>query len=196
MSALPHCDDLFARYFDRWYSDEDREQRQFQATMPDILQHAGLKGCTQDAASRVIESVQARLSAQFAAMLDAASKDWPLYLEVSGTIDLSWIEAFDRHFNRARIQTVIADSDPEDFSNQYVVLCCQFGVVLSHVLQTARPDIVWSFDWPYWDSTLLHPATGTLIPVFHWAIKKMSEYGVDDGFSGKVAACLNVLDTQ
>lgn len=162
--------------------------------MPDILQVDGLKGCSQDKASRVIESLQKRTTQQFDAMLDSVRKDWPEYLGVSGDIDTGWVDAFDRHFDRRRIAQIIAESDAEEFSNHYVVLCCQFGVVLSYVLRTAKPEMVWSFDWPYWDSALLHPDSGTLIPVFHWAIKKMSEYGVDDGFAAKVNVCLQALD--
>lgn len=37
MPDLEHCDDLFLRYFDRWYSDEDRKRRGFPATKPDMM---------------------------------------------------------------------------------------------------------------------------------------------------------------
>ncbi len=44
---------------------------------------------------------------------------------------------------------------------------------------------------PYCESSLVDPDTGRLIPVFNLAIKKMSDYGVDDGFGDKVKSCGN-----
>jgi len=38
------------------------------------------------------------------------------------------------------------------------------------------------------------PDPQSLIPVFHWAVKKMSGYGWDDGFVQKIDACLKLLD--
>jgi hypothetical protein len=55
---------------------------------------------------------------------------------------------------------------------------------------------VWRLDWPYWDSCLFDPKTGTVIAVFHWAIKKLSEYGVDDGYAAKTKACLQFLEDE
>jgi hypothetical protein len=37
MRDLPHCDDLFLRYFDRWYSNADRKRKRFRATRPDLF---------------------------------------------------------------------------------------------------------------------------------------------------------------
>lgn len=88
----------------------------------------------------------------------------------------------------------IARSHPEDFGGDYVVLCCEFGAVLGHVMRARQPRLFWYLDWPYWESMLLDPQTGTVIPVFHWAIKKMSDYGVDDGFVPKIERCLRILD--
>ncbi len=43
--------------------------------------------------------------------------------------------------------------------------------------------------WPYGESRLPYVPCGAEVAVFHGAIKKMSEYGVDDGFADKVQAC-------
>src|SRR5579864_7652259 len=34
--ALPHCDELFMKYFDRWYDEGDRKRKLHQATCPDV----------------------------------------------------------------------------------------------------------------------------------------------------------------
>jgi hypothetical protein len=196
MRALPHCDDLFLRFFDPWYDDAGRQRRGFKATLPDVLQHDSFIGLTQTQASCVTEKAQHDIVQQIDGMVDAARQDWPTYLPVTGDINLDWIDAFDRHYDRDRIHEVIDRSDPSSFSNDYVVLCCEFGAGLSRVLRDAKPRLVWRLDWPYWDSSLLDPETGTAIAIFHWAIKKMSEYGVDDGFRAKVKACLQFLNEK
>ena len=43
---------------------------------------------------------------------------------------------------------------------------------------------------------MFDPKTGTVIAVFHWAIKKLSEYGVDDGYAAKTKACLQFLEDE
>lgn len=196
MRPSPECDELFLRFFDPWHDDSSRQRRHFKATFPDIYQNDSLLGLTQVEASCVAEESQHHVLERIDAMVDAAQHDWPTYLPVSGEIDLSWIGAFDRHYDRERIHDVIERSDPSKFSNDYLVLCCEFGAALSHVLRTAEPRLAWRLDWPYWDSSLLDPKSGTAIPIFHWAIKKMSEYGVEDGFVAKIKTCLRILREQ
>jgi hypothetical protein len=196
MRELPHCDDLFVKFFDPWYDDAARQRRDFKATFPDISQSDTLIGLTQEEASCVVEEGQQHILEQIKRMIDAVRHDWPRYLAVEGEIDSNWIDAFDRHYDRKRIHAVIERSDASNFGNDYMVLCCEFGAALSHVLRSTEPRLVWRLDWPYWDSSLLDPKTGTRISVFHWAIKKMSEYGVDDGFAAKTNACLRILSEQ
>jgi len=196
MITLPQCDDLFLKFFDPWYDDAGRKRRPFKATFPDIMQSASLVGYSQVQASRINPQAQEQVLAQISAMVDAARGDMKTYLKVEGDIDLSWIDAFDRYADRSQIHSLIERADPKKFSNGYVVNACEFGAALSHVLRTAQPRLVWRLDWPYWDSCLLDPKTGTVISVFHWAIKKLSEYGVDDGFAAKTKACLQILEEE
>jgi hypothetical protein len=196
MPPLPNCDDLFLRFFDPWYDDTTRMRRGFNATLPDVLQHSSFIGLSQTEASCVTEEGQQKALKRIEGMVAAARDDWPSYLPVTGDVELDWITAFDCHYDRNRIRQVIENSDPSDFSNDYVLLCCEFGAALGHVLRAAQPRLVWRLDWPYWDSSLLDPKTGSAMPVFHWAIKKMSEYGVDDGFAAKVRASLQFLDEE
>jgi hypothetical protein len=190
---LPDCDNLFLKFFSRWYKQDELARRGFTATLPDMLEDESLIGLSQTKASRVMKKFQPKVLSQIDGMLEAARGDWPTYLKVSGTVDLDWVDAFDRHYTRAKILQVIERSDPADFGNDYIVICCEFGAVLGQVLRSLQARLVWRLDWPYWDSCLLDAETGSAIAVFHWAIKKMSEYGVDDGFAAKIQACLKVL---
>jgi hypothetical protein len=190
---LRDCDDLFLHFFSPWYHGDELARRGFVATLPDVLQHHSLVGLSQAEASIVTEETQTEVLAQIDAMLEAARAEWPTFLVVSGEIDQEWVAAFDRHYTRARIRETIERSDPRDYGNDYLVTCCEFGAVLGRVLMSLEPQLSWRLDWPYSDSTLLYPETGTAISVFHWAIKKLSEYGVDDGYEAKVKACLQFL---
>jgi hypothetical protein len=191
---LPHCDTLFARYLDPWYSPADRKRKQFDATRPDIL--------TTDAYAKVPLSEltiigadgDREASARIERMLEACRGDWPGYLKVFGDIDEHWIEAFDAHYDRKRVAEVIKRSDPQDFSNDYLILVCEFGAALGHALRAKEPRLGWVYDWPYWESSLVDTSSGSVIPPFHWAVKKFSEYGLEDGFAEKLEMCVHALN--
>jgi hypothetical protein len=194
MKSLEHCDQLFNRYFDRWYTDEARRHRVFKATRPDMFTVEQLVDADPSLASPLTQDGQIKELKQIDAMTDAAHGDWPGYLPVSGEIDLRWVEVFDTYYDRKRVAEVVVRSDAKDFGCDYIVICCEFGAVLGHVMRALQPRLVWYLDWPYWDSMLLEPKTGYVIPVFHWAIKKMSDYGVEDGFVNKIKKCLDILN--
>lgn len=161
-----------------------------------MIQSDSLIGLSQAQASGLSDEGQQKVLQQIETMLDAARGDWESYLKVSGEIDLNWIDAFDKHYDDGRIAEVIERSNPEDFSNDYIVLCCELGSAIGHVMYRLRPSLVWYLDWPYWESALFDPKSGNLIPVFHWSIKKMSSYGWDDGVTAKIEACLQLLDKK
>src|ERR1700733_4440703 len=120
MPTLPHCDELFLRYFDRWYDDDDRRRKGFDATRPDMLQADTLIGLTQAQAGPLTEKSQQDVLQHIEGMFDAAHQDWPIYLQVSGDFDLQWVDAWDRYYDTARIEDTIRNSDPTDFSNDYL----------------------------------------------------------------------------
>ena len=192
-AELPHSHDLFLRFFDPWYEEANRKRRGFESTFPDVMQQESFIGLSQAEASWLPETWQQNVMRSIDGMVDAAHGDWGEYLSVADEITLEWIDAFDRYYDRNRIHDLIERSDPSDYGNDYLVTCCEFGAALSYVFRGVQPRLIWRLDWPYWDSTLLDPKTGTCVTVFHWAIKKLSEYGVDDGYAAKTKACLHVL---
>ncbi len=52
----------------------------------------------------------------------------------------------------------------------------------------------WLYSHPYFHSIIVHTNTGYGITVFDWAIKKFSEYGVEDGYVAKFHAALNGIN--
>ena len=193
---LPHCDPLFRKFLDPWYSDGDRSRKQFEDTRPDILTCDEFVGVSVADLSVLSADGEDDVRGRIDRMLEACRGDWPSYLPVFGEIDQQWIEAFDEHYDRKKIADVIKRSDPKDFSNDYLVLVCEFGAALGHVLRAKQPRLLWRYDWPYWESSLVDCRSGAVIPPFHWAVKKFSEYGVDDGFAAKIDMCLHVLEEK
>jgi hypothetical protein len=192
--ALPNCDELFVQYFLPWYSVQDRERRVFSATRRDIEQLADVSSQLSAAdISPITNENQEVAAASIRKMFNAATEDWRVLLGVEGRPSLEWIDAFDRHFQRRRIREILDSSDSAQTDNSYLVICCELGVVLGEVLQTLEPRLAWLYDWPYWESALYEQESRSRINVFHWAVKKMSEYAVADGLAAKVDACLKIL---
>jgi hypothetical protein len=193
---LPHCDKLFAKFLDPWYSKEDRARKAWDATRPDIVTFDGYVGKRKAELAVLKPSGQREVVTRIETMLKACRGDWPRYLKVVGDIDQHWIEAFDVHYDRKRVADVIKRSDPKDFSNDYLILVCEFGAALGHVLRSKESRLVWVYDWPYWESSLVDTRTGAVIPPFHWAVKKFSGYGLEDGFAQKIDMCVRVLNEK
>jgi hypothetical protein len=190
-AIIPDCDEVFTQFFDRWYDDDDRQRKGFPHTRPDMMvaYRPGLAGSDLCPLS---EESELRVLDRIATMLRTAGSDWPSFLEVSGEIDMSWVEAFDSYYDIERIAGLIRCSEPADFSNDFIVTVCQFGAVLGHVMRQSEPRLQWVAEWPYWESGLYDPETGNIIPPFHWAIKKFSDYGVDDGYSPKINCMVDI----
>lgn len=146
--------------------------------------------------SPLAESTEKKVLDQISTMQQTARSDWPTFLAVSSPIGTEWIHAFDQHFDSKRVSELIAISDPADFSNDFLVTVCQFGAVLGLAMQQTEPRLQWVAEWPYWESSLYDPATGYIIPPFHWAIKKFSEYGIDDGYTDKIGCLIEALNSQ
>ena len=152
------------------------------------------KGLSSEELARLSEDGEAEVHNQIQSMVDAATEDWVEFLSVSPPITLDWIDAFDRYYTREEIAKVIDRSHPSDYSNEYLVLCCEFGAVLGRCLIDLNPGLFWLPDYPYWETPVFDSKSGSLINVFSWAVKKMSEYGVDDGFKAKALKCLEVIE--
>ena len=94
---------------------------------------------------------------------------------------------------KSQFKTLMKEANPKDFNNAFLVMTCEFGAVLGEVLARQLPGLHWLIDWPYWESSIFDPQTGQVVAVFHWAIKKFSSYGIDDGFKAKTLACVDVI---
>lgn len=184
--SLPDCDPLFMKYFDRWYEADDRTRKGFDATCPDVLSHKFKVGVTPSQICVWDAETQRKISAQIDRMADCAIADWRKDYGIENAVSIEGLEAFDLFFDAPTLLACLERSDPKDYSNEYVVICCELGAVLGKVLRTLRPDYEWVWDMPYWESFLYDPKTTDVFKVFHWAIKRLSGYGLEDGLVPKL----------
>ena len=128
---------------------------------------------------------------QLQTMVNAALSDYQHIIK-SDKLDLNVLDAIDKYFDRKKIAEIISKSNPSDFSNDYVIEVCEFGATLGHLFNQVD-GFGWLYSHPYFHSIIVHKNTGFGITVFDWAVKKFSEYGVDDGFVSKFQTALKTV---
>jgi len=186
---LPHCDTLFEFFFSPWYSEKDKPKM----TRPDMYVINGYNGYPLD-----LEELQYlpkdlldKNKSLIEKMTEAALNDYQFIIK-SDKLDLNVLDAVDKFNDRKKIAEIIKESDPADFSNPYLISVCEFGSTLGFLFNELD-DFGWLYSHPYFHSIIVHKDTGYGITVFDWAIKKFSEYGVDDGFAAKFQMALQAL---
>lgn len=190
---LPSCDKLFVRYLSPWYEDDDRPTM----TRPDLYQIAAYQGTAihldeiQYLTPAYLKEVKVLIND---IMTKAALEDF-FNIHQSENIDLELLDAVDKFFDRAKVTELIAISDPQDFTNSYLVTVCELGVLLGQLFRQ-REGFDWLYSHPYYHSIIVHEETGMGITVFDWAVKKLSGYGVDDGLVAKFNAAIDGINRQ
>ena len=190
---LPHCDTLFVKYLSPWYDEEERPKM----TRPDMYQIAAYEGQPLDfeeiqyLTPEYLEQVKTLINET---MTKAALEDFS-NIHKTDNLDFDLLDAVDKYYDRTRIAELIKESDPKDFSNPYLVTVCEFGVLIGQLFNQLE-GYGWLYSHPYYHSIIVHKDTGFGITVFDWAVKKFSEYGVDDGFVAKFHAAVDGVNGQ
>jgi hypothetical protein len=195
MISLPDADTIFLRFFDRWYDEEDRRRRRYRGVKPDVERFPTPLGA-HIVQGPLAPDDRARVAAQIEEMRAAVEGDWPELLGVAGGLSAGWIGAFDRAYDRTEVARVLSEADEVDFDNECVVLVCELGVALGEVLRQRLPELLWVYQWPYWESAVLDPRSGVKANVFDWAIRKFSGEGVEDDQARRLEALVDAILRQ
>jgi hypothetical protein len=181
---LPDCDELFVKYLAPWYPEDEKPNM----TRPDMFVIAGYEGQPLDMTSLqyLTEKYLEQAEQQIQTITHSALVDFQEIIK-SDKLDFAVLDAVDKFYDRQKISKIIKESDPNDFSNLYLRSVCEFGALLGHLFRELD-GFDWLYSYPYYHSIIVHRDTGFGIPVFDWAVKKFSEYGVDDGFVAKFHA--------
>jgi hypothetical protein len=90
---------------------------------------------------------------------------------------------------------LLNESNTDDYSNLYLVTVCEFEILLGNLFEQ-KEGYGWLYSYPYFHSIIVHKDTGIGFTVFDWAVKKFSEYGVDDGYFAKFNAAIDVVNEE
>jgi hypothetical protein len=183
---------VFDKYFLPWYKSKETIKMKIK---PDMFQ--AVKEGTKIQEINVItdEGIQ-KISNHINTMIAASQQDWASYLSIQKEIGLDEIDQFDKFYNKKNVIQLIKKSKSEDFSNEFIVTCCEFGSVIGNTMISINQDLQWYYNHPYWDSMIFHEKTGYMISVFSWAINKFSNYGIDDGYCAKILKCLEIIKEE
>jgi len=186
---LPDCNDLYVKYVHKWDENPDHK---ILIVKPDMIQSFNPDSNFSELVDTTSEGY-IRIKKQVEKMISASREDLQ-ELAKFNKFNLETIDKLDKAINRKYIKSIIDASDEDDESNDYLISIIEFGCALAETIENEIGGFVWIYDYPYWESTIVHKKTGFEIPVFHWAIKKYSEYGVDDGFKDKILALKRNLE--
>lgn len=181
---LPHCNELFERFVAHWLPDDYARDM----PRPDMYGMSGFQGKTINLpAIQYLTEERLQIEKDQMDKMEAAALGDYQSIFPSDALTTDLLDAVDKYYDRARIADLIKRSDPTDFSNDYLVSIGQFGVMLGKLFEE-KEGFRWLYSAPYFNSIIVHTPTGFALPVFDWAVKKFSEYGVDDGFRAKLNA--------
>jgi hypothetical protein len=186
---LPHCDKLFSKYLGPWYPENERPKM----TRPDMYIISGFQGQPLDLTTiqYLPGPLLAQTKEQLDGMISVSLDDYQDIIE-SDHLDLSVLDAVDKYYDRKKVEAIIKESDPKDFSNLYLVSVCEFGAMLGSLF-AEKEGFGWLYSDPYFYSIIVHRETGFGLPVFDWGVKKFCEYGIEDGFVAKFNAALSTI---
>jgi len=186
---LPHCDDLFQIYLSPWYIENERPTM----TRPDIYIIAGFEGepLNLEEIQYLPDELLHQAKEQIKVITDAALKDFQSIIQADH-LTFEVLDAVDKYYNRQIISEIIKESNPEDYANLYLTSVCEFGATIGNLFNELE-GFDWLYSYPYFHSIIVHKETGFGITVFDWAVKKFSEYGVEDGFVAKFYAALESI---
>ena len=186
-SPVPEGNALFRTFFYPWYDDNARERH------PDLLktdlEELELQpGSDRSVLSPLGPDAQATAARQIETISAAATADLGRYISHRPPPSLAWINALDNVLDDDDILRILQGADARDYSNPYLVFTCELGALTADCLLTECPQLTWLYDHPYWESALFDETSTTRIPVFHWAIKRMSSPGFQERLSDKINA--------
>jgi hypothetical protein len=164
---LPGAQELFEKYFLPWCDGDEKPSLGMPLGKPQNLR-ADYEGLLKDYLNET---------------LPGAAREAYRPVIAFNSFDETILTAIDAYYTPARIIPLIEESDPDDFANDYLTAVSHFAAMLS-ALFLQRPGFGWQYAHPYFQSVIIHHATGRVIPVFEWALVKFS----GDGIPGNVMA--------
>ncbi|MBP7859869.1 hypothetical protein KA001_02855 [Patescibacteria group bacterium] len=181
---LPNCNVLFKKFLSPWYPLHLRVV----LPRPDLFLLPHLNVETLEVV--VINQIKEKLNL----IREAYNKDFQL-INVFEKLNLEVIDSVDTFFKEKEVLNLIKISDPKDINNEYLIAISKFGLALGDLfVETGKFE--WVYSEPYFESYVINYKTGYCIPVFDWAVKKFSSYGINDGFRFKFLKAIEFIEEE
>lgn len=161
------AEELFREFFWRWYKPLEREVRG-RETLGDDVEPLRSEG-----ASRLPEYVRGNVLRQLSRMVDAARQDQARFLPPNEALGFEWLRGFEEHYSVREVQNLAVAVEPEQSTNDFVVLVCELGAVVGWLLSQAE-GLEWVPEAPYWESYLVDREREVVIRPFVAALRFMS----------------------
>lgn len=187
-------DDLYRTYFVPWYPPE--RPSPFGQVLPDLEEIELEPGQHIDIVHPLDPPLRDLAKEKVDGMYAAFEQDAQRLLKREDPVGLPWVEAIDAWLTPERCKQLLEQSEPHNFSNPYLVLCCEFGAGIGEVIRSLRPGTQWIHDWPYWDSWIFDLNSKAKCNVFHWVIKRFHEEGAKESLADKVGAAVRFMQEK
>lgn len=184
-APLPEAEWLFERFVAPHYP-ADGPPGQLRA---DAEQGLFEPGASAAEACGLEPEVRTVVEEEFAEMRDAALGDLSEFLQSQGrdveervAPSLEDIDAVDRFWTATELLALVGRAGGRGGdAAEYFLNAVELGIVLGEALCGLVPACRWLHDWPYWESAILHPPSGDVVNVFHWAVNRLSASGAGEG---------------
>ncbi|MEJ2663642.1 MAG: hypothetical protein P8107_06310 [Spirochaetia bacterium] len=183
---------IFDQFFLPWYEEKENIKMKIRPDMFKVVK----EGTSIEEINVLSDEGIIKIRNHINTLIKACHEDWSSFLSITGEIGLNEIDLFDKYYNKRRVIELMKNAKTDDFSNEFIVTCCEFGSVIGNAMIKCNNDLCWIYDYPYWDSMIYHKNTGYMISVFSWAINKFSSYGINDGYYAKINKCLDILKEE
>jgi hypothetical protein len=193
MNQLPAARQLFDRYFLTEYGPRDKARLPVNYPRQEIVGSEDFLGKTGSDVSQITTESQQDVAEIIQTLLDHAELTWGQAYAEPDVFTLKGLAAFDRGTPADSLAALIKNSDPLNPNNDYLIRCSLLGAVIGETIRQLVPNGQWVYDHPIWESGILAPDAGAVVPVFHWAVHRLSADGAHEETAAKVLTAVDMI---
>ena len=161
-----------------------------------MLQGKYEKGKTPRELSSLDDVWQSRVLKQLDIMVESAVQDWEKLLGKPTMNYQCALSGIHKCYNQSTVTKLLKGEKENEVDGDVFITAIEIGVICGKVIIELNRNWGWIPCMPYWESPLYHSKSGCIANVFHWGVKKLSSYAVEDDLYGKCLACNEVAEKE
>lgn len=183
---------LFTRYLRSAYP-----QNWERGVLADVITMYPRNGISAAELSELDEMDQEAVINQLDTMRKVGLQELTDHTGLNFTCTANAIEQIDQWYDEIHVNDLIDHStcDATGVTDVFI-RSVEIGALLGQWFIEQGQAFAWLPTIPYWESPFYHRKTGSIVPVLHWAVKKFTSYGIEDGLLAKCQACVQRLETK